>query len=126
MRCLPYIDLPTDALVLSQRITNRQGWVPQHEIVVGNDGLHYFDYFTMLLLSAAQPGNDHTQRTKAFFDDIVGVITTKFSELEGEGRLKELAKWTWFSRELRRGLQSLPPELLGGLGVSLSEIPWLR
>ena len=113
-------------VVVSPRITNRQTWAAHNEIIVGNDGLHHLDYFTMLLLSAAPPGNDYTQRTKAFCEDIVSVVTTKLSELQGEGRLKELAKWAWFSRELRRGLQGLPPQMLDAFGVSLSEIPWLR
>ena len=114
-------------VLVSPRITSRPTWAAlQQEIIIGNDGLHHFDYFTRLLLSAAQPGNDYTQRTKEFFNDIVSVVTTKLSELQREGRLKELAKWTWFSRELRRGLQSLQPQHLGALGVSLSKIPWLR
>lgn len=113
-------------VVLSQRITSRPTWAAHNEIIVGNDGLHHLDYFTMLLLSAAQPGNDYAQRTKAFFNDVVSVVAAKLSEFQRDGRLKELAKWTWFARELRRRLESLSPELLGAFGVSLSEIPWLR
>ena len=113
-------------VVLSQRITSRPTWAAHNEIIVGNDGLHHLDYFTTLLLSAAQPGNDYTQRTKAFFNDVVSVVAAKLSEFQRDGRLKELAKWTWLARELRRRLESLSPELLGAFGVSLSEIPWLR
>jgi hypothetical protein len=114
-------------VVVSPRITSRQTWgAVQPEIIIGHDGLHHFDYFTMLILSAAQPGNEYTQRTKAFFGEVVNIVSTKLSVLQREGRLKELAKWTWFSRELRRGLQGLSPQMLGAFGVSLGEVPWLR
>jgi hypothetical protein len=113
-------------VVVSPRITNRPTWAAQHYIKLGNDGLHHFDYFTMLIPSAAQPGNDYTQRTKEFFNDVVSVVNTKLRVLQREGRLKELAKWVWFAHELRRGLEGLQPEHLGALGISPNEIPWPR
>jgi hypothetical protein len=113
-------------VILSPRITSRQGWATQQEIIVGHDGLHHLDYCTTLILSAAQPGNDYTQRTKTFFGDVVNIVSTRLNELRREGRLKELAKWTWFARELRRGLEALPPQMLEAFGVSLGEIPWPR
>jgi hypothetical protein len=112
--------------VLSQRITNRQPWTAQTDILVGNDGLYHLDYFKMLVISAAVRGSDHTERTKAWFQDVVVIIARKLTELQRDGRLNELAKWTWFAREFRRGIEGLPPEVSGAYGVSLSEIPWLR
>jgi hypothetical protein len=113
-------------VVLSPRITSRQAWAAQHEVIVGHDGLHHLDYLTTLILSAAQPGNDYTQRTRAFFGEVINIVSTKLNELRRQGRLKELAKWTWFARELRRGLEGPPSQMLGAFGVSISEIPWPR
>ena len=47
-------------VVLSQRITSRQTWAAYNEIIVGNDGLHHLDYFTLLL--RAPPHLDMTTR----------------------------------------------------------------
>jgi hypothetical protein len=63
---------------------------------------------------------------KAWFQDVVAIVARKLSELQRDGKLNELAKWTWFSCEFRRGIESLPPELLATYGLSLSEVPWPR
>jgi len=47
-------------------------------------------------------------------------------ELESKGRLNELAKWAWFAREFRSGLERLNPNLLKSFGVSPDAISSLR
>lgn len=112
-------------VVLSSKITGRPKWMEQQmDLMKGDDGLYQFDYYKSLVFSAAAPGNDYGAGVRAWFDDAVGVITRNLSDLETKGKLNELAKWAWFAREFRRGLERLNPELLKALGVSLGTIPF--
>jgi hypothetical protein len=111
-------------VVLSQQITSRPPWAAQRDITICNDGLHHLDYFKMLVVSAAAPGDDYAEKSQTWFRDVVAIVSRKLIELQKDGRLNELAKWTWFSREFRRGMESLPSELLGAYGLSVSELRW--
>ncbi len=111
-------------VVLSSKITNRPMWmVNQVEISKGDDGLYHFDYFRSLLLDAALPGDTWGATAKAWFDDVSAIIAAKLIELQSSDKLKEFAKWAWFAREFRSGLERLPPQLLSSLGVSVDEFP---
>jgi hypothetical protein len=48
------------------------------------------------------------------------------SELEAKGKLNELAKWAWFTREFRRGLERINPEILKSLGISWEALSFER
>lgn len=111
-------------VVLSPRLAARQSWTTQHEVAVSSDGLHHVDYFSRLPLSAVAPGNDYTERTKAWFQDVIAIIANKHTELRKDGKLKELANWVWFSREFRRGVEVIPAGARDAFGVPLSAIPW--
>jgi hypothetical protein len=111
-------------VVLSPRVAGRQPWAAHKEIAVCNDGLHHFDYFKTLALGAVVPGSDYAEMSKAWFQDVIAVVARKLSDLQRDGKLKELAKWVWFSHEFRRGIETTPPELQAAFGLSLSDIPW--
>jgi len=111
-------------VVLSSQIASRPKWVEnQPEVVRDSDGLYHVDYFKMLLLRAAPPGSTHQTAVKAWLDDAVAVIRRNLAEHEREGKLNELAKWAWFAREFRAGVERLNPELLKSLGVAPDSIP---
>jgi hypothetical protein len=111
-------------VVLSPRVISRRPWAENMEVAVGHDGLHHLDYFKMLALSAAVPGDDYTERTKQWFHDVIAIVDRNLRELKRDGKLKELAKWVWFSHEFRRAIAALPDEAQAAFGLSLSDIPW--
>jgi hypothetical protein len=111
-------------VVLSQHITSRLMWIErQPKIVKCQDGLYHFDYFTSLLVDAGPVGAGFGAAVKEWYSDVTDLIGRNLVELESEGRLNELAKWAWFAREFRNGLERLPPQLLIDLGISLASIP---
>ena len=91
-----------------------------------SDGLYHFDYFKELLLGAVQPGDGYAERLKEWLEDVTKLIAKNLAELESKGKLKELAKWTWFAREFRNGLESLDPKILEVFGISLDKISWSK
>jgi hypothetical protein len=112
-------------VVLSSQITRRQAWIEkQMDLMKGDDGLCQFDYYKPLILNAAMPGQDYGANIRAWFTDVVEIVAKNLRELEGSGKLNELAKWTWFAREFRRSLERMNPMLLKSLGVSLDAISW--
>jgi hypothetical protein len=112
-------------VVLSPRITRRPMWIEnQPDVAKGNDGLYHFDYFKPLLLKAAPPGERYAATLKEWLTDVMAIITKNFTEFENSGRLNELAKWAWFAREFRSGLERLPPQLLNSFGVSVNSLSW--
>lgn len=114
-------------VVLSSKITQRRMWTEnQSEIVKDGDGLYHFDYFKMLALSSATPGEHYNTHMKAWFEGAISIVGRNLAELETSGRLNELAKWSWFAREFRSGLERLNPQALTAFGISLDAIPWAR
>lgn len=112
-------------VVLSPQITRRPTWIENgHEIAKGEDGLYHFDYFNGLLLDAAPPGEKWAATVKQWLNVAVAHVAKNVNEFENNGRINELAKWAWFAREFRSGMEKLPPGLLGSLGISLDSIPW--
>jgi hypothetical protein len=110
-------------VVLSPQITCRSTWIQnQVGILRGDDGLYHLDYFKELLFSAAPVGDRFRSTVKEWFSDVTGLIARNLADLEGRGSLNELAKWAWFAREFRSGLERLPSQLLVDLGVSLDQI----
>jgi hypothetical protein len=114
-------------VVLSNKITSKGTWIENPVCITkGYDGLFHFDYFTMLVHSASMPGDNHAANVKEWFEDISGIIDKNLREFESKGELKKLAKWAWFAREFRSGLERLNSEVLNSFGVSLNAIPWPR
>jgi hypothetical protein len=115
-------------VVLSTKITSHPTWgtIPQIGISKDVDGLYHVDYFTMLLSKSAPPGPDHNAGVKAWFADVVAIISKNLVELERAGKLNELAKWAWFSHQFKSGLEKPPTQLLGELGLSVDAIPQLK
>jgi hypothetical protein len=100
-------------------------WIEkQMDIMKGNDGLYHFDYFKPLVLGAASPGDSYGANVRAWFGDVIGIVARNLTELESGGRLNELAKWAWFAREFRSGLERMNPHLLKSLGVSPEAVSW--
>jgi hypothetical protein len=112
-------------VVLSPQITSRPIWIDkQQEIAKGDDGLYHLDYFKTMLLDAALPGSSYGAALKAWFEVVVALIAGNLNEFESGGRLNELAKWAWFAREFRSGLERMNPELLRALNISLDAVSW--
>lgn len=113
-------------VVLSSKITSRSNWLENEGwIEKDDDGLYYFDYFKMLLVSVLPPEIPGVGPIiKSWLDNVVAVINQNVTELNKAGRLNHMAKWVWFARRFRAGLESLPTELLASFGCSLDNIPW--
>jgi hypothetical protein len=105
-------------VVLSPKLTSRPLWAErQLGIVKDGDGLHYFNYFQMLLYRAAPPGESYGADVKAWFEEVVPLIARKLTELRNTGNLNALAKWGWFAREFRDGVRRMNPLSLKSFGV---------
>jgi hypothetical protein len=110
-------------VVLSSKITSRPAWIEQKPFVMqGDDGLYQFDYFKTLVFSAATPGDTFLADAKTWFSQVVGIIERNLRTLETQGKLNELAKWSWFAREFHSGLERLNPMVLESFGLSLDAI----
>jgi hypothetical protein len=112
-------------VVLSHKITSRFKLIEtQPSIMKCDDGLYCFDYYSNLVLDTGIIGHNYAASVKSSFDDIISTVVRNLNELESCERLNELAKWAWFAREFRSGLERQNPQLLKALGVSLDAIPW--
>jgi hypothetical protein len=112
-------------VVLSNKITSRSEWMDQPtDIAKCADGLYHFDYFKTLLFGAAVPGVSFNETVMAWFHDAVALVAKNVTELQASGKLNELAKWAWFAREFRSGLERQNPYLLKSLGISVDTISW--
>ena len=112
-------------VVLSNKITSRSMWMDNPtDIARCADGLYHFDYFKTLLFGAAVPGVSFNETVIAWFRDSVALVSKNLTELEASGKLNELAKWAWFAREFRSGLERQNPDLLKAFGISVDAISW--
>jgi hypothetical protein len=112
-------------VVLSNKITRRQGWTTDRLFVVkDDDGIYHLDYISSMLFRAAPPGDDWNRNVKSWFDGVVPIIGRNLRDLELKGKLNELAKWTWFAKRFRVSLERLGPEALNAVGISLGTITW--
>jgi hypothetical protein len=113
-------------VVLSPSVTSKQDWLLMSSLMVAkdDDGLHHVDYFNVMTNVAVQPGPTYNVEIKRWFTETVSTVNKNLRELKQEGRLNELAKWTWFARRFHVLIENLPQPLLDGWGISLSDIPW--
>jgi hypothetical protein len=112
-------------VVLSNKITQRQDWITQELFVrKDDDGIYHIDYISSILLRSAAPGNDWNTGVKSWFGGVVPIIERNLRDLEAKGKLNELAKWTWFAKRFRAGLEKLPPGMPSELGISKAAISW--
>lgn len=113
-------------VVLSSNITSRQSWMKPSALWLtkDDDGLYYANYFMTLFNAEAPPGELYKASVGKWFDAAVVVISENLRALEKEGRLNELAKWTWFARKFRAALERLPMQLRDVLGLSIEKITW--
>jgi len=112
-------------VVVSLPITSRPGWIDnQPYITRAYDGLYYFDYYKELAFGAAQPGEIYAATVKDWFNDVTALVAKNLTDLEQSGKLKEFAKWAWFAREFRSGLERVNPQMLKFVGILLEAIPW--
>jgi hypothetical protein len=111
-------------VVLSHGITSRPGWNEKRmEVIKGDDGLYHINYFRNLALTAVPSGDTYPEDIKAWFAEVIARIASNLTELESKGRLRELAKWAWFAREFRSGMERPCWQHLKALGISAEEIP---
>jgi hypothetical protein len=113
-------------VVLSKQITGRPGWVANPlAISKDQDGIYHLDYCRMMFARAATPGNNYLAEVKTWWDSVIPVIERNLRDLEHTGKLKELAKWTWFAKNFAQTMRSKNPRILQSAGVSLAALSWL-
>jgi hypothetical protein len=109
-------------VVLSPQLCARPDWTQYLGVKRDHDGIFYVDYFKDIPFYAAVPGENFQEQIQSWYAEIVPIVGNNLKTLASEGRMNELAKWTWFATKLREGLESWQP--LGRekvLGISLDE-----
>jgi hypothetical protein len=89
-----------------------------------DDGIYCLDYMRSMLFRAAPPGNEWAASIKRWFQEVVLVVQSSLNAHAQTGKLKELAKWTWFARRFREAVENLPEPGRKAIGISLDDIPW--
>lgn len=111
-------------LVLSSAATARFQ-KPKHPFLkLEDDGIFCADYVHPMLHKSAVPGNQWAANVKRWFDEVVPIVQAALETHARNGRLNELAKWTWFAKRFRAMIEALPQPARTAIGVSLDEIPW--
>ena len=112
-------------VVLSPKITERAGWMEKAmNVAKDDDGLYHVDYFQMMLPEAARSGTDSA---KAWYQEAVFVVSRNLATLKDSGNVNAFAKWTWFARQFRNGLETLQkraPEYFELVAGSLNKNLW--
>jgi hypothetical protein len=113
-------------VIVSSKITSRQVWMADQamNLLKGQDGLYYFDCFTMLSLRSLEPGENWSEKLKVWYHNATDIIGKNLTTLENEGKLNELSKWAWYAHEFRSGMQRLSPQILKGLGLPFDANSW--
>lgn len=111
-------------VVLSNTITKRQDWMKLgHDLLRGNDGLYYFNYYHLLAVAPILPSKDFKKETEEWFDRIVETINTNIIDLDRRGKQAELAKWIWFGKEFQKRTDR---DLLKQFNLSFKKTIWSR
>jgi hypothetical protein len=113
-------------VIVSSKITSREEWMKNQamNLLKGQDGLYYFDCFTMLTFRSLEVGENWAEKLRAWYHNAADIIGKNLIRLENEGKLNELSKWAWYAHEFRSGLRRLSPEMLKALGLSLDAVSW--
>jgi hypothetical protein len=93
-------------------------------IKLEDDGIYCVDYIQSIMRKAAIPGEQWAANVKRWFDEVVPVVQAALDAHAQNGRLNELAKWTWFAKRFRSMIEALPQQGRATIGVSLDAIPW--
>jgi hypothetical protein len=88
-----------------------------------NDGIYYANYFRSLIWKSAPPGDSFTVDLKHWFEDVVAIIGAALQRHEREGRLNELAKWTWFAKRFEIAAREMK-DALAAAGIQVEIIKW--
>lgn len=110
-------------IVLSSAVTERFG---PHQAFVSReeDGISCIDYIRTMIFNLAPPGEAWPAAVKNWFEEVVGVIQAALETHARNGRLNELAKWTWFAKRFRAAVAAIPAEGIKSIGISVDVIPW--
>ncbi len=113
-------------VVLSNRITERWG-ASGYGMSKDFDGLYYVDYMNSMIAMAGmfKGDDDHERAVRVWFESVVPIISRNLTDLEWAGKLRELAKWTWFARKFREAVEKFSAEYRDRVGISTKSIPWL-
>jgi hypothetical protein len=110
-------------VVLAGKILDRWQWPNRPSIIQDADGLFHVDYFSLFLFTSPYPTQRYTADVRKRLDEVIPVIIRNLTELRAKGELTKFAKWAWFARQFRAGLEKAHPEHLKALGISLDMIP---
>jgi len=106
-------------VVLSSKITLNQDWASEGLFIrKDDDGIYQLDYISRMLFYSALPGDSWNANAKAWFESVVANVSANLTNLHRQGKLNELAKWTWFAKRFRSGLEGLGAAVTGA-GISL-------
>ncbi|MDF2939687.1 MAG: hypothetical protein K0R66_329 [Gammaproteobacteria bacterium] len=75
------------------------------------DGISYLDYFNLAILNIHGTGIVDFEYLNNLIATTLETIRVNVERFEHEGKLKELAKWTWFSKYFDNTIQRLQPFL---------------
>jgi hypothetical protein len=110
-------------VVLSPKIIGRPTWIAEKRCIRRDcDGIYCMNYFADMLLRAAPPGDNYSQSIGFWFREVVEIMKRNLKDLESDGKLNPLAKWTWFARQFRGALENLTPDLLSAYGIPLDDL----
>jgi hypothetical protein len=94
------------------------------DVIREDDGIYCVNYIGSMMLNAALPGDEFRANIKRWFDEVSVVIQQALVAHARNGRLNELAKWTWFAKRFRARIESAHPELIKLWGISVENITW--
>jgi hypothetical protein len=112
-------------IVLSPTITERPGWIEKTvNVAKDNDGLHHIDYFQLMLPEAARQGE---KAGELWYKEAIAVVAQSLKKSKDGDDVDTLAKWAWFARQFRTGLETLEkrnPHYFKLLAGDLNLLPW--
>jgi hypothetical protein len=88
------------------------------------DGIVSVDYWRTMLFQSSVPGEEWPANVKQWFNHVMRIVKGAMERLDRNGKLNELAKWTWFAKRFKEAIKELPPEAIKSIGVSVDQIPW--
>ena len=110
-------------IIASPSLSRRLKWGSPH-LTKDSDGIFFIDYIQHMTFRSSAPGDDWNTNVRNWFIDAVAVIQSALKDHESNGRLKELAKWTWFAKRFRQAALTWGPEAHKAIGISLDAITW--
>jgi hypothetical protein len=112
-------------IVLSTKVPAWLGTVKHPDMTLEDDGLYCVNYMRSIM--DRPPGEENwAANMKSWFDEVVPKIQASLETHKRQGNLGKLAKWTWFAKRFRAMIEGLHPEHRTAIGVSVSDLHWVK